>query len=165
MSTQTDKPVPQPSTSSSSIRPTKSRASTGAIDRETRLFTREPERSKAGYVRASENSRSFDDPGIFIELPLVNQIRPRVKAWREADYPGATGITKRLLQHWRDTEQRDTNRRFFFCQLEAIETLIWLTEAPPPSESASTFRAMAGRSPGSAARWQPAPARRSSWPC
>jgi type III restriction enzyme len=98
--------------------------------RETRLFTREPERRKAGYVRASEKSRTFDDPGIFIELPLVNQIRPRVKAWREADYPGASGITKRLLHHWRDTEQRDSNRRFFFCQLEAIETLIWLTEAP-----------------------------------
>src|SRR6266581_7556094 len=99
--------------------------------RETRLFTREPERRKAGYVRASESSRSFDDPGIFIELPLVNQIRPRIRAWREGDYPGATGITKRLLQHWRDPEQRDSNRRFFFCQLEAIETLVWLTEAAP----------------------------------
>lgn len=98
-------------------------------DRETRLFTREPERRKAGYVRASDKSRAFDDPGVFIELPLVNQIRPRVKTWREADYPGASGITKRLLQHWRDTEQRDSNRRFFFCQLEAIETLTWLTEA------------------------------------
>jgi len=98
--------------------------------RETRLFTREPERRKAGYVRASEKSRTFDDPGVFVELPLVNQIRPRVKAWREGDYPGASGITKRLLQHWRDPEQRDANRRFFFCQLEAIETLMWLTEAP-----------------------------------
>lgn len=98
--------------------------------RETRLFTLEPERRSAGYVRASESSRSFDDPGIYIELPLVNKIRPRVKAWREADYQGTTGITKRLLQHWRDTEQRDPNRRFFFCQLEAIETLMWLTEAP-----------------------------------
>lgn len=98
--------------------------------RETRLFTREPERRKAGYVRASEKSRTFDDPGIFVELPLVNKIRPRVNAWREADYPGSTGITNRLLMHWRDPEQRDSNRRFFFCQLEAIETLIWLTEAP-----------------------------------
>jgi type III restriction enzyme len=98
--------------------------------RETRLFTREAERRKAGYIRASEKSRTFDDPGTFVELPLVNQIRPRVKAWREADYPGASGITKRLLQHWRDPDQRDSNRRFFFCQLEAIETLMWLTEAP-----------------------------------
>src|SRR5260370_29660732 len=98
--------------------------------RETRLFTREPERRKAGYVRASEKSRTFDDPGTFVELPLVNKIRPRVKAWRETDYPGAAGITKRLLAHWRDSEQRDSNRRFFFCQLEAIETLMWLAESP-----------------------------------
>ena len=98
--------------------------------RETRLFTREQERRKAGYIRASESSRSFDDPGEFIELPLVNKIRPRVKAWREADFPGATGVTRRLLQHWHDIEQRDLNRRFFFCQFEAIETLIWITEAP-----------------------------------
>lgn len=39
-----------------------------------------------------------------------------------------TGITKRLLDHWRDPEQRPL--KFFFCQLEAMETLIWLAEAP-----------------------------------
>ena len=53
-----------------------------------------------------------------------------MKACRDTAYPGASGITKRLLQHWRDTEQGDSNRRFFFCQLEAIERLMWLTEAP-----------------------------------
>ena len=47
----------------------------------------------------------------------------------KAAYPGVTGITKRLLEHWNDPEARE-NHRFFFCQLEAIETLIWLTEAP-----------------------------------
>lgn len=96
--------------------------------RESREFTLQDGRRPAGYLRASESSRGFDDPGVFIELPLVNQIRPRVKAWRQAGYPGVTGITKRLLQHWNDPEQRQL--RFFFCQLEAIETLIWLTEAP-----------------------------------
>jgi len=98
--------------------------------REIREFVLKEGRRPAGYVRASESSKSFDDPGEFIELPLVNQIRPRVKAWREADYPGASGITKRLLKHWWDPEQRENDRRLFFCQLEAIETLIWLTEAP-----------------------------------
>src|SRR6266404_5753175 len=98
-------------------------------DRESRLFNREQGRRRAGFVRASESSKAFDDPGIFVELPLVNKIRPRVNAWREANYPGVTGITKRLLEHWRDPEQRE-NHRLFFCQLEAIETLIWLTEAP-----------------------------------
>lgn len=98
-------------------------------DRETRSFELKDGRRKAGYTIASEASRSFDDPGIFKELPQVNQIRKRVKAWREADYPGVSGITKRLLDHWNDPDQREF-LRLFFCQLEAIETLIWLTEAP-----------------------------------
>jgi len=98
-------------------------------DRETRSFELKDGRRKAGYTIASEASRSFDDPGIFKELPQVNQIRKRVKAWREAGYPGVSGITKRLLEHWNDPDQREL--RLFFCQLEAIETLIWLTEAPP----------------------------------
>ncbi len=101
-----------------------------SYQREAREFILKEGRRPAGYVRASESSKSFDDPGEFIELPLVNKIRPRVRVWREADYPGATGITKRLLKHWWDPEQRDSDRRFFFCNLEAIETLVWLTEAP-----------------------------------
>ena len=99
-------------------------------DRETRTFTLENGRRPAGYVVATPGSKSFDDPGVFHELPLVNQIRLRVKAWREGGYLGATGITRRLLEHWQDPEERK-DRRFFFCQLEAIETLIWLAEAPP----------------------------------
>jgi type III restriction enzyme len=103
-------------------------------DRETRLFQLlEGKRRPAGYVRASEASKSFDDPGVFVELPLVNQIRSRVKTWREHPtnpYAGITGITKRLLEHWKDSDQRPVDRRLFFCQLEAVETLIWLTEAP-----------------------------------
>lgn len=101
-----------------------------SYQRESREFILKEGRRPAGYIRASESAKSFDDPGEFIELPLVNRIRPRVKAWREADYPGATGLTKRLLKHWWDPEQRESDRRLFFCQLEAIETLIWLTEAP-----------------------------------
>ncbi len=96
-------------------------------DPSTKLFSRVPGRRPAGYIRASENSKALDDPGIFIELPLPNQIRPRVKSWRESGYPGVSGITSRLLAHWRDPEQRE-NHRLFFCQLEAIETLVWLTE-------------------------------------
>ena len=98
-------------------------------DRESRTFSLAAGRRPAGYVVATPGSKSFDDPGVFVELPLVNRIRPRVKAWREARYPGVTGTTSRLLQHWRDPETWE-QRRFFFCQLEAVETLIWLTEAP-----------------------------------
>ncbi len=98
-------------------------------DRENRNFYIKEGRRPAGYVVATPNAKAFDDPGIFIEIELVNKIRPRVKAWRENGYPGVTGITKRLLDHWLDPEERK-ERRFFFSQIEAIETLIWLTEAP-----------------------------------
>lgn len=98
-------------------------------DRQRQRFELVEGRRPAGYVVASGDSRSFDDPGIFIEIPLVNQIRPRVKRWREAGYPGVTSITKRLLEYWQDPENF-ARRRFFFCQLEAVETLIWLLEAP-----------------------------------
>jgi type III restriction enzyme len=99
-------------------------------NRESRTFTLvEGERRPAGYVIASEGSKAFDDPGVFVPIPLVNQLRPRVKAWRDAGYAGVTGTTKRILEHWRNPEDFEI-RRFFFCQLEAIETLIWLTEGP-----------------------------------
>ena len=97
-------------------------------NRETRKFSREPGRRPAGYVIASGDSKTFDDPGVFVEIPLVNQIRPRVKAWGDAGYPGVTAITRRLLEYWTDSEEFES-RRFFFCQLEAAETLIWLVEA------------------------------------
>jgi type III restriction enzyme len=98
-------------------------------DRENRIFEKREGRRPAGYIIATQNSKSFDDPGQFVEIELVNKIRPRVDKWREAGYPGVTGITKRLLAHWQDPEERK-DKRFFFCQLEAIETLIWLAEAP-----------------------------------
>jgi type III restriction enzyme len=64
----------------------------------------------------------------FVPLGAVNRIRERVRGWREKGYPGVTPITRQLLQHWRDPERE---RRLFFCQIEAAETLIWLVEAPP----------------------------------
>ena len=101
-----------------------------SYDRATRLFDLAEGRRPAGYVVASQDSRAFDDPGTFVEIPLVNQIRARVKKWRNAGYPGVTGVTRRLLRHWTDPEEF-AERRFFFCQIEAVETLIWLAEASP----------------------------------
>lgn len=91
-------------------------------------FVREEGRRPAGYFIAGQGSNQYNDIGQFIELPLVNRIRPRVKAWREAGYPGVTGVTRKLLDHWNDKDARQYP--FFYCQMDAIETLIWLTEAP-----------------------------------
>ncbi|MBM3897024.1 MAG: type III restriction endonuclease subunit R [Thaumarchaeota archaeon] len=93
--------------------------------REIRRFELVEGRRPAGYVIASEHSDSFDDPGHFVPLPLVNQIRERVDKWRE-NYDGTTNVTRDLLEHWKNAGEQ----RLFFCQIEAIETLIWLTEAP-----------------------------------
>jgi type III restriction enzyme len=62
-------------------------------------------------------------------LDKVNEIRARVDAWRAAGYPGATAISRRLLEHWYDATARV--HPFYFCQLEAIETLIWWVEGAP----------------------------------
>ena len=91
-------------------------------------FEKEIGRRPAGFFVAGQGSNQYNDMGKFVELPIVNMIRPRVKSWRENGYPGVTGITKKLLSHWNDSSQRQY--QYFFCQLDAIETLIWLTEAP-----------------------------------
>lgn len=91
-------------------------------------FERKKGRRKAGYVVAS-NTNDENSMGYIKEIPLVNEIRKRVKDWRDSNYHGITSVTRKLLSHWNDPKQREN--RFFFCQLEAIETLIWWTEASP----------------------------------
>ncbi|PIP65524.1 type III restriction endonuclease subunit R [Candidatus Peregrinibacteria bacterium CG22_combo_CG10-13_8_21_14_all_49_11] len=98
---------------------------------DTKDFNKHDGRRKAGYWRGSGTTKKgMDDQGEFVELPLVNQIRPRVRAWAKAGYPNVTGITRKLLEHWTTKEQRN-EMPLFWCQLEAIETAIWLLEAPP----------------------------------
>jgi type III restriction enzyme len=64
----------------------------------------------------------------FVPIELVNSIRQRVKSWRENGYPGVTSITRQLLNYWNNPERE---RKLFFCQREATETLIWLIESSP----------------------------------
>ena len=63
---------------------------------------------------------------------LISGVRQRVDRWRELPDPGAwrvTPETARLLRHWRSHRFGDI--RPFFCQVEAVETAIWLTEVAP----------------------------------
>jgi len=59
------------------------------------------------------------------DLPLVNALRDDVKRWRESGWENASETTKKLLRHWR---REDRSRRLFFCQLEAVETIIYIRE-------------------------------------
>lgn len=61
---------------------------------------------------------------------IVNEIRQSVARWRVQGYPHVTSVTRELLAHWRS---EDRERRLFFCQIEAIETAIYLTEAAEKS--------------------------------
>jgi type III restriction enzyme len=65
----------------------------------------------------------------YSDSAIVNEIRGHVDGWRDlpggADW-GVTPTTQRLLEHWRSPNF--SGQRPFFCQIEAVETLIWLTE-------------------------------------
>lgn len=59
------------------------------------------------------------------DLPLVNALRDDVRRWRESGWENASETTKKLLRHWR---REDRARRLFFCQIEAVETIIYIRE-------------------------------------
>jgi type III restriction enzyme len=59
------------------------------------------------------------------ENKFINRVRIRVAMWRLGGYADITRTTRRLLEHWTNPERE---RRLFFCQIEALETAIYLTE-------------------------------------
>ena len=65
-------------------------------------------------------------------LLLVPKIREAVDVWRAGGYQGASEVTRRLFEYWfeEDHEVRgfDAPFQYYFCQREAIETLVWLVE-------------------------------------
>lgn len=88
-----------------------------------------PKAKTGGMTRAaplSGGSLEYDP------IPIINEIRSSVDSWRCLPNPNdwkVTPETSRLLQHWR--QHRFQDFRPFFCQVEAIETAIWLTEVAP----------------------------------
>ena len=72
--------------------------------------------------------------------PIINALRQQVDQWRALPNPNdwhVTPETARLLQHWR--HHRFSGIRPFFCQVEAIETAIWLIEVAPASKTGKRF--------------------------
>jgi len=57
---------------------------------------------------------------------LINRIRDEVTLWRRGGYRGISPTTRRLLDYWLDPTRE---RRLFFCQIEAVETAIFIGEA------------------------------------
>ena len=81
----------------------------------------------------SSKKQQYDDN------PIINELRVQVNAWRDLPSPNqwqVTPETTRLLQHWRN---HTGSIRPFFCQIEAVETAIWLTEVAPHTASGKRF--------------------------
>lgn len=85
-------------------------------------------RKKAAAAQASLDLETYT------ENAKINEIRGYVDTWRAipkaADW-GVTPATQRLLEHWRRPKAAWAGPRPFFCQIEAVETMIWLTEVAP----------------------------------
>ena len=72
--------------------------------------------------------------------PIINEIRGHIEQWRRLPNPRdwhVTPETARLLQHWR--HHQFASIRPFFCQVEAVETVIWLTEVAPEVAAGRRF--------------------------
>jgi len=59
------------------------------------------------------------------ENKVVHRIRQRIGLWREGGYLGVTPTTSSLLEYWTKPERE---RKLFFCQIEALETAIYIAE-------------------------------------
>jgi type III restriction enzyme len=72
--------------------------------------------------------------------PIINEIRSHVASWRALPNPanwGVTAATARLLTYWR--HHNFESIRPFFCQVEAVETVIWLTEVARQQKTYAKF--------------------------
>ena len=93
-----------------------------------------------GFVMDEGEGLSTENQQYAAVAEVVNGIRQQVDAWRtlpnEGDW-GVTSETGRLLKHWR--HHAFSGVRPFFCQREAAETIIWLTEVAPKGGLAGQF--------------------------
>src|SRR3990167_9381237 len=64
------------------------------------------------------------------ENEFINKIRVKIKDWRNSNYQGLTKTSQNLLAYWKD-ETREN--KLFFCQIEAMETLMYLNEVAEKS--------------------------------
>lgn len=82
-------------------------------------------KSKKGA--AKQEILDFDPTGERLEQnSLINDIRGEVELWRVRGWNGVTPYTRKLLAHWAPGSHRED--AVFFCQREAVETAIFLTE-------------------------------------
>ncbi len=108
--------------------------------RQAEFITPIPKPKKRKRSSVEQTALVFDEAAKKLETKgqqydlteIINGVRRQVKRWRDLPNPSqwrVTPETVRLLQHWR--RHRFSDIRPFFCQVEAVETAIWLTEVAP----------------------------------
>lgn len=104
-----------------------------------------PRKRKKGNVEQrqlifDEGADVSSDEQLYDPTPVINELRHYVDQWRAIPNPAdwkVTPVTQRLLQHWR--HHNFAGVRPFFCQIEAVETAIWLTEVAPNHPQGKRF--------------------------
>lgn len=99
--------------------------------RKTKLITPVPKPRRRDRERGLDMETEGGVGATYDPMPIIGEIRRHVDQWRECapkDW-GVTPETARLLDHWRNYKFQGI--RPFFCQVEAAETAIWLTEIAP----------------------------------
>lgn len=64
------------------------------------------------------------------ENEFINKVRAKIKEWRDGGYSGITKTSRDLLYYWQDDSRQN---KLFFCQIEAMETLIYINEVAEKS--------------------------------
>lgn len=99
-----------------------------------------PKKRQQGADDEQQLLALFDTAGISDESQtydlsiFINSVRQKVNAWRQLPFDADWKVppeTAKLLQHWRHHQFQ--SYRPFFCQVEAVETAIWLAEVAPSS--------------------------------
>ncbi len=98
------------------------------------------ERRQASYFYKSKKIGTKQE-GLWAEedqdlLELVNRLRSDVSRWRGAKYRGATKVTRALFDEW--FREDKAPRRPFWCQREAVETIVYLLELGIPGQLSKT---------------------------
>ncbi len=100
-----------------------------------------PKKQKKGQreILFQDENRISSEDQQYDPTPIINELRAHVDRWRQLapSQWNVTPETARLLEHWRS--HRFNSVRPFFCQVEAVETAIWLTEVAPGSRDGKKF--------------------------
>lgn len=112
-------------------------------ERPTSFLVKDPAES-TGWREDTSGRRSSP-------LLLIPKIRTSVDAWRDASYPGASTITRRLFEYWFEEDHMvfgfPVPFRYYFCQREAIETLAWLVEIAGITDVQDLIRSFVSANP------------------